>query len=244
MLTGDDEKPRWKAYGGIGAAFLLTAGFIAALWIFDFDDDVVRLLTWIDDQGSLAPLFFILLMVLVVLLIVPGVFFTTGAGFVFGVFRGTLFCIAGTTLGSALAFLIARHFFGPRAERFLEKHVPRLRFVTDEMAPDGWKVVLLMRLVPLFPTKLANYFLGLTKFPFWGFVGGSALGFLPFTLHNVYLGSLAAQLTVARDQPREPWQWALFLGGFAVTVGFVAYLTRLSRRALAKYAGTKKGAPS
>jgi len=38
--------------------------------------------------------------------------FTTGVGFVFGVAKGTLCVVLGTTLGATLAFLIARHCFG------------------------------------------------------------------------------------------------------------------------------------
>jgi uncharacterized membrane protein YdjX (TVP38/TMEM64 family) len=235
------EAGGWKAFAGIGAAFLFTAAMVAALWAFDINDEVVRLLNWIENQGVLAPLIFILLMALVVILLLPGVFFTTGAGFVFGLLEGTLYTVTGTTLGAGVAFLIARRFLGPQAKRFLEEHAARLRFVTDEMASEGWKIVLLMRLVPFFPTKLANYFLGLTSFPFVGFLGGSLIGFIPFTIHNVYLGSLAATLTVERQQVREPWQWALYLAGFAVTVGFAVYLMRLSRRALAQYTQQEGG---
>jgi uncharacterized membrane protein YdjX (TVP38/TMEM64 family) len=107
--------------------------------------------------------------------------------------------------------------------------------VSDEMSPRGWKIVLLTRLIPFFPSKVANYFFGLTKFSLRGFVGGSLVGFLPFTVHNVYLGSLAAEIATsgARHEKWTSLQWGLYGLGFLAAVITVIYLARLARRALA-----------
>jgi hypothetical protein len=53
------------------------------------------LLQWFDAQGAWAPLLFILIMAAVVVLVLPGVLFTTGAGFVFGVVEGTMYVVIG-----------------------------------------------------------------------------------------------------------------------------------------------------
>jgi hypothetical protein len=41
----------------------------------------------------------------------------------------------------------------------------RLRVVSEELTPHGWKIVLLTRLIPFFPGKISNYFFGLTPSP-------------------------------------------------------------------------------
>lgn len=221
---------------GIAVSVLFVAVILALLIYFDTHQQVLRLLEWLDAQGAWAPLLFILVMALVVVLLLPGVMFTTGAGFVFGVVEGTLYVVLGTTLGAALAFLIARYLFGARAARFILARA-RLKLVSEELTPQGWKIVLLTRLVPFFPFKLSNYFFGLTRFSLRGFVSGTFVGIIPFSLHNAYLGSIAADIATlgTRSADRTPLQWALYGAGLLATIVAVIYLSRLAHRALAKY---------
>ncbi|MCW8917832.1 MAG: TVP38/TMEM64 family protein [Gammaproteobacteria bacterium] len=226
------QSPLW----GIAASILFVATLLALLVWLGVHEQVLQLLQWFEAQGAWAPVLFILLMATVVLLVLPGVLLTTGAGFVFGVVEGSLYVIAGTTLGATLAFLIARHLFGPRAREFTMAHT-RLRLVSDELTPEGWKIVLLTRLIPFFPSKISNYFFGLTSFSLRGYLGGSLLGFIPFSVHSVYLGSLAADITTlgARHTERSALEWGLYGAGFVATVIAVIYLNRLAHRALDRY---------
>ncbi len=231
------NSPLW----GIVASILFVAAILAVLIYFGVDEQVIILLQWFDTQGAWAPLLFILIMAAVVVLVLPGVMFTTGAGFVFGVVKGSLYVVLGTTLGATLAFLIARHLFGHRAREFILAR-SRLRLVSEEMKPYGWKIVLLTRLIPFFPSKVSNYFFGLTPFSLRGYVIGSLLGFIPFSVHNVYLGSLAADLSTlgVRNVGRTPLEWFLYGAGFVAAVVAIITLNRLAHRALARYEG--KGA--
>jgi uncharacterized membrane protein YdjX (TVP38/TMEM64 family) len=221
---------------GIAAGVLIVATLLAVLIHLGVHEEVVGLLRWVDAQGLWAPLLFILVMALVVVLVLPGVMFTTGAGFVFGVVEGTLYVVLGTTLGATLAFLLARHVFGQRAARYVRARA-RLGYLNDEFAPHGWKIVLLTRLVPFFPFKLSNYFFGLTRFSLRGFVAGTLVGIVPFSLHNVYLGAIAADVATlgARGGERQPLEWALYGAGFLATIVLVLWLNRLARRALARF---------
>lgn len=229
---------RSSAAWGIIISVLLVATMLGVLLLFDIDAQVLRLLSWLDAQAAWASLLFILIMAAVVVLLLPGLLFTAGAGFVFGVIEGTAYVVLGTTLGAMLAFLVARHLFGERATRFVLSH-SGLRLISEELAPQGWKIVMLTRLVPFFPFKLSNYFFGLTPFSLRGFTGGTALGIIPFSVHNVYLGSIAANIATlgTRNTDRTPLEWGLYGAGFLVAVGVVLYLNRLARSALAKYTG-------
>ncbi|MCA1804190.1 MAG: TVP38/TMEM64 family protein [Xanthomonadaceae bacterium] len=233
--------PMRSPLAGIAASILFVVAILAVMVYFGAHEQVLQLLEWFEAQGAWAPLFFILVMTVVVVLLLPGVLFTTGAGFVFGLVEGSIYVVAGTTLGAILAFLIARYMFGNRARHFIMAHT-RLRLVSEELTPNGWKIVLLTRLIPFFPSKISNYFFGLTQFSLRGYIGGSLLGFIPFSIHNVYLGSIAADITTlgARNLDRSPLEWSLYGAGFIVTVIAVVYLNYLARRALARYA--EKGA--
>lgn len=221
------------------ASILFVVALLAILIYFDAHEQVLRLLKWFDAQGAWAPLLVILIMAAVVVLVFPGVLFTTGAGFVFGVVEGSIVVVLGTTLGAVLAFLIARYLFGQRARSFVMARA-KLQVVSEELTPHGWKIVLLTRLIPFFPGKISNYFFGLTQFSLSGFIGGSLLGFIPYSVHNVYLGSIAADITTlgARNLERTSLEWALYGAGFIATVVAVIYLSWLARRALSRYSDT------
>ncbi|MEX2482794.1 MAG: VTT domain-containing protein [Gammaproteobacteria bacterium] len=230
---GDSFGSAWRV---IAASVLFVAAVLGLLVVFDMHDQVLRLLRWFDAQGAWAALLFVAVMAAVVVLLVPGVLFTTGAGFVFGVIEGTIYVVTGTLIGAVMAFLAARHLFGQRARRFVLKR-SRLRLLSDQATRHGWKIVLFTRMIPFFPSKISNYFFGLTPFSLRGYIGGSLLGFIPYSLHNVYIGSLAADLSIigARDLSRSPLEWAVYLTGFVVAVIAVVYCSRLARRALARY---------
>lgn len=218
---------------------VFVALVLAGLIYFGVQDHVLTLLTWIDGQGLVGPLVFMLMMALIVILLVPGVVLTTGAGFAFGVIEGSIVVVLGTTLGATVAFLLARYGFSDRADVIVQRH-GRLKAIRDKLASEGWKIVLLTRLVPFFPFKLSNYAFGLTGLSLRGFVGGTLIGEIPLSVHNVYLGSIAADLATLgrRETERTSLEWTLYGIGFAMAVVSVLYLSAWARRALLAYDDT------
>jgi uncharacterized membrane protein YdjX (TVP38/TMEM64 family) len=220
----------------IAASTLFVAGVLGILIYFDAQQQALLLLQWLDTMGIWALSLFTLIMALVVILLLPGVMFTVGAGFVFGVVEGSICVVLGTTLGSTIAFLLARYLLGSSARQYVLSHT-KLKLFSEELTPHGWKIVMLSRLVPFFPFKLSNYFFGLTPFSLRGFVGGTMIGIIPFSVHNVYLGSIASDITTLGVRPldRTPIEWALYIVGFLAVLSIALYLNRLARRALSKY---------
>ncbi|SHE65975.1 Uncharacterized membrane protein YdjX, TVP38/TMEM64 family, SNARE-associated domain [Microbulbifer donghaiensis] len=211
---------------------LVVSVAVGLLFYFDLDDRIIELLQWMESRGWRATLWFIVIIALAIVVLAPGVIFTMGAGFVFGVIKGTLLVIAGTVLGSTIAFLIARYLFGERPSRWIMSHI-KPPTIGEVIRKEGWRMIMLTRLVPLFPFKLSNYFFGLTPVRLRDFVLGNAIGIIPLTLHNVYVGSIAADLTtMGQMEERTPVQWALYGIGFVLAVIAVIGLTRMARRAL------------
>ncbi|UHQ55599.1 TVP38/TMEM64 family protein [Microbulbifer sp. YPW16] len=225
-------------YAPVWIIVLCTIGVgigLGLLFYFDLDDRLIELLQWMESRGWQASLLFILVIALAIVVLAPGVIFTMGAGFVFGVIKGTVLVVAGTVLGATIAFLIARYLFGPRPSRWLMSHVkpPHLGEVIKD---EGWRLVMLTRLVPLFPFKLSNYFFGLTPVRLRDFVIGNSIGIIPLTVHNVYVGSIASDLATlgAMESERTPVEWTLYGIGFVLAVVALIGITRIARRALAQ----------
>lgn len=239
QIKSAEAKPQFRRKPmllGMVGSLLFVAVMLAVLVYFDVHQYVLQLLEWFKQQGPRAPLLFMLIMAAVVVLLLPGALFTIGAGFVFGVIHGSVYVVLGTTAGAAVAFLLARYCFGHRAREFVLARA-KLRLIDDELTPNGWKIVLLTRLIPFFPGKLSNYFFGLTRFSLRGYLAGSLLGFIPFSVHNVYLGSLIADITSfdLASRQRSVWEWGLYAGGLIAAVAIIVYLNRLASRALARY---------
>lgn len=191
----------------------------AALWVLE----------WFERQGARGLVLYICMYIVIVLLLVPAVIFTLGAGFVFGFWKGLLVVLVAMGISAPMAFLLARYALGERVAEKL-KHLPRLRSLNKGFGKEGWKIVLLSRLIPGFPFKLSNYFFGLTEITLRGFFIGTMVGMLPFTIVNVYVGSLASRLTDLVERDREPWEWTLYGAGLVAGLVLVSYIVRLARR--------------
>ena len=223
---------------GLVRAILASTVFVAAVLVVvvvsSGHEQIFELLLWLEGQGTAGVFLFALVMALVVLFLLPGAPFTTGAGFVFGVVLGTVAVVAGTTVGAVLSFLTARYLLSRPAARYMKNH-PALGTVTQEVTKSGWRAVLSVRLIPFFPSKLANYIFGLTRVPLATFAAGTFVGIIPLSLHNVYLGAIAADIAApgSLGQERSAVAWVIYILGFLATAAAVLYVGRLAKRVLA-----------
>ena len=143
-------------------------------------ENVARLKQWIEGFGALAPVVFIAGYVLAVVFFVPGLPITVLGGVAFGPVWGTLYVWIAATIGAALAFLVARYAVRSTVERWVRAS-PRLSRLDELAAEHGWRIVMLTRLVPLFPFNLQNYAYGLTRIGFWPYAVTSSICMLPGT---------------------------------------------------------------
>jgi uncharacterized membrane protein YdjX (TVP38/TMEM64 family) len=186
---------------------------------------------WVKGMGAAGMVLYGIVYVVAVVLFVPGIVLTLGAGFLFGLGWGVVLVSIASTTAAALAFLIARYFARDAVER-LAKRDARFEAIDRAIGKEGWKVVALLRLSPLVPFSLSNYLYGLTSVKFWSYVGTSWAAMLPATVLYVYLG--AAGRTIGEGGRRSPWEWALLAVGLAATAAVTILLTRVAKRELAK----------
>ena len=220
--------PRHLVLGALLAAVVLTAA-----WAIDARALLLAALDRIETLGPWGPVLFVVLYVVATVLFLPGSILTLGAGAVFGLPTGVITVSVAATLGAAAAFLVGRYLAREAVAHKLEAY-PRFRAVDAAVAREGWKIVGLMRLSPVFPFNVLNYAFGLTRVTFRHYVLASWIGMLPGTVMYVYLGSLAGDLAALGQGPsaRPPAQWVLSVLGLLATVAVTVYITRLARRAL------------
>jgi uncharacterized membrane protein YdjX (TVP38/TMEM64 family) len=182
-------------------------------------------LDWIRDLGPWGPVAFIFIYIAAVVLFIPASILTLGAGFVYGLGWGALWVLVAANLAATLTFLIGRHVARDWIAHKMEANL-KFKAIDEAVARDGWKIVALVRLAPVFPFSPTSYGFGLTRVPFWSYALAN-LAMIPGTVMYVYFGSVARDLTEKVTTP--PWiKWTV--GALAVIV--VIYLTRFAKRAL------------
>jgi uncharacterized membrane protein YdjX (TVP38/TMEM64 family) len=194
---------------------------------------------WFQRQGSAGVLLYGVLDVVATVLLFPGTPLTLGAGFLYGTALGSVVISIASTAAATIGFLLARYIAGDWLKRRSERFAS-LRALDQTIADHGFKMVLLMRLQPVFiPFAYLNMGLGLSRVRLRDFVFGSWLGMLPGTILYVYAGSFlnsayfthfsASSLTV--HEPRRLHTILLLLGG-AAFLAFCVLISRVARTSL------------
>lgn len=191
-------------------------------------ENLARLKQWIESYGVLAPAIFIAGYILAVVLFVPGLPITVLGGVVFGPIRGTMYVWLAATVGAALAFLVARYAARSAVERWVRAS-PRIAKVDGQVAEHGWRIVMLTRLVPIFPFNLQNYAYGITRIGFWSYVITSAICMLPGTAAFTFAGGAFAD---GRGDVRRTLGYLAIAGVLLVLLSLIPrWLQRRSRLA-------------
>jgi len=218
----------------VALAIAVAALLVAGRWL-DLPSRLTAALAWVEGQGTAGIAVFIVLYVVATVLFLPGSALTLGAGAVYGVLVGVPLVSVAATLGATAAFLVGRHLARDQVARRIAGN-RKFAAIDDAVAREGWKIVGLTRLSPVFPFNMLNYAFGLTRVSLRDYVLASWIGMIPGTVMYVYLGSLAGSLAAlgASESRRTPAQWALSAVGLVATVLVTVYVTRIARAALAK----------
>jgi uncharacterized membrane protein YdjX (TVP38/TMEM64 family) len=176
---------QWRSLG-VGLLFVAVLAGWAFLPVTDW---IENLQSWIDDFGVLGPPIFILIYVLAVVLLVPGSALTIAAGLAYGNW-GIPLALFASTAGASCAFLIARYIAYKKVHTLLAgKEV--LQAVESVVNNEGWKIIVLVRISPLIPFNIQNYFFGVTEVPLWQYIGSTFVGLIPGTIVNVVIAKFA-----------------------------------------------------
>jgi uncharacterized membrane protein YdjX (TVP38/TMEM64 family) len=218
---------------GIIIALFVAMKFLPVQeWLRDFN-------AWVAHMGLAGIFIFIGVYAAATLLLAPGAILTIGAGFAFGLWKGFLAVSAGATLGASLAFLVARFVARDKIQTIAQRN-DKFRRIDTAIGKQGPRLIFLLRLSPLIPFNLSNYFYGLTGVKFWPYVLASWIGMMPGTFLYVYIGTAgqaAVSAAAGGEVVERGWQYWTFVSvGLATTVTVTVWVTKIARDALQKTA--------
>lgn len=204
----------------VALALLLVAAATAA-WFNRDQINLAALDAWLGSVGPWAPIAYVILYAVGTVAFVPGMIFALAGGALFGPFWGSIWNLAGATLGATFAFVVARYIAGDWVAR---KTGGLLKRAIDGIDAESWRFVAFVRLVPLFPFNLSNYVLGLTRIPLHQYVLATLVCMAPGAVAYTWLG-YAGRGALA-GEPNAIRYGLLALGLLAA----IALLPRLLRR--------------
>jgi uncharacterized membrane protein YdjX (TVP38/TMEM64 family) len=218
---------KWMITGLAVVAAIVAAKFLpVADWLKGFNE-------WVKSFGPWGVVFYVGVYAIATVLFVPGWILTVGAGVAFGLFWGTFAALIGATIGATFAFLIARYMARDAVSKRFGKN-KKFEAIDKAIGQQGWKMVGLLRLSPLIPFNLSNYFYGLTAIAFVPYFLATLIGMLPGTLLYVYLGTIGKiGLEASKGTGGKSTLEYVFLGiGLVATIIVTILVTHAARRAL------------
>ena len=124
-------------------------------------ENLDNLKIWFEGLGMMAPLVFILIWIAACVFFLPGIAVTVAGAFVFGPIRGTVYSLIGATIGATAAFLVGRYAARGMVEGLIRKN-QTLQKIDAGVERQGWRMLMITRLVPIFPFNAQNYVYWLT----------------------------------------------------------------------------------
>jgi len=234
-LKGQVSSPRAGFIFKLLLIILILFLLLAGIKYIHIQELLKKVLSWVAALGAWGFIFYIVIYILACVFFIPGSILTLGAGVLFGVMKGSIIVSIASTLGATCAFLVGRHIAREWVSRKIQAN-PKFQAIDEAVAREGWKIVGLTRLSPIFPFNLLNYAYGLTRVSLRDYFFASWFGMMPATVMYVYIGSLAGEIARigSEGRSRTPAEWALYIVGLIATAAVTVYITRIARAALGK----------
>lgn len=211
---------------------VIVVSVVALIRAFPFGHAIGAGTAWIEGLGFWGPLVYGLIYAIATVLFVPGSILTVTAGAIFGLWTGFLTTWLGSTIAAMSAFLAGRYVARQKVVDIARRY-PKFDAIDRAVGEGGWKIVALVRMSPVVPFNLQNYFYGLTRIRFWPCFFATWFGMIPGTFLFVYIGHIAGAV-VAGERERTVWEWIMLVVGLLATAVVTAYVTLLAKRQLGK----------
>ena len=185
----------------VALLFIAAVGYLVGKPMVEFVREPERFRAWVDSSGFVSRVIFVGMVVFqLVIALIPGEPLEMGAGYAFGAVEGTILCIAGCVVGSALVFLFVRRFGVKLVEVFFPREKIRsLRFLQDSRRLD--LLTFIVFFIPGTPKDLLSYFIGLTDMKLGTWLLITAVARIPSIVTSTVTGDA---LGLKDYQPSSP----------------------------------------
>ena len=207
----------------VALIFIAAVGYLVGKPMIEFVREPERFRAWVDSSGFVSRVIFVGMVVFqLIIALIPGEPLEMGAGYAFGAVEGTILCIIGCVIGSALVFLFVRRFGVKLVEVFFPREKIRsLRFLQDSRRLN--LLTFIVFFIPGTPKDLLSYFIGLTDMKLGTWLLITAVARIPSIVTSTVTGDALGL---------KDYQFALIAFGATLALSLVGILVyrRLSAR--------------
>ena len=207
----------------VALIFIAAVGYLVGKPMVEFVREPERFRAWVDSSGFVSRVVFVGMVVFqLIIALIPGEPLEMGAGYAFGAWEGTILCIIGCVIGSALVFLFVRRFGVKLVEVFFPREKIRsLRFLQDSRRLN--LLTFIVFFIPGTPKDLLSYFIGLTDMKLGTWLCITAVARIPSIVTSTVTGDALGL---------KDYQFALIAFGVTLALSLAGILVyrRLSAR--------------
>ena len=207
----------------VALIFIAAVGYLVGKPMIEFVREPERFRAWVDSSGFVSRVIFVGMVVFqLIIALIPGEPLEMGAGYAFGAVEGTILCIIGCVIGSALVFLFVRRFGVKLVEVFFPREKIRsLRFLQDSRRLN--LLTFIVFFIPGTPKDLLSYFIGLTDMKLGTWLLITAVARIPSIVTSTVTGDALGL---------QNYQFALIAFGatLLLSLGGILVYRRLSAR--------------
>lgn len=207
----------------VALIFIAAVGYLVGKPMIEFVREPERFRAWVDSSGFVSRVIFVGMVVFqLIIALIPGEPLEMGAGYAFGAVEGTILCIIGCVIGSALVFLFVRRFGVKLVEVFFPREKIRsLRFLQDSRRLN--LLTFIVFFIPGTPKDLLSYFIGLTDMKLGTWLLITAVARIPSIVTSTVTGDALGL---------KDYQFALIAFGVTLALSLAGILVyrRLSAR--------------
>ena len=207
----------------VALIFIGAVGYLVGKPMVEFVREPERFRAWVDSSGFVSRVIFVGMVVFqLIIALIPGEPLEMGAGYAFGALEGTILCIIGCVIGSALVFLFVRRFGVKLVEVFFPREKIRsLRFLQDSRRLN--LLTFIVFFIPGTPKDLLSYFIGLTDMKLGTWLCITAVARIPSIVTSTVTGDALGL---------KDYQFALIAFGVTLALSLLGILVyrRLSAR--------------
>ena len=207
----------------VALIFIAAVGYLVGKPMVEFVREPERFRAWVDSSGFVSRVIFVGMVIFqLIIALIPGEPLEMGAGYAFGALEGTILCIIGCVIGSALVFLFVRRFGVKLVEVFFPREKIRsLRFLQDSRRLN--LLTFIVFFIPGTPKDLLSYFIGLTDMKLGTWLLITAVARIPSIVTSTVTGDALGL---------KDYQFALIAFGVTLALSLAGILVyrRLSAR--------------
>ena len=171
-----------------GSFYLADPGAFYEIWHLLKRGEILEIAAYIHSFGKGAAVFaFVLTAVMNAVGFPPAMIFSTACTLIFGIVPGILLAWTAETVGAGISFIFFRTFLRDSAEKLISGN-RKLQEWDEKSRKDGFRVMLIARVIPYFPAAALNAFGALSKMSFRDYLLASFIGKFPATAIEALIG--------------------------------------------------------